>query len=108
MKLFCIFLIIVLSSTSNAVISNEKRRELMIQSITECRTKENGTDEDLSHIIATMHAETHSQRCMIACGLEDFAVVSWFRFQSFSVGEFDIFSIQTGDSTVKRFCMSQR
>lgn len=60
---------------TNAAISREKRRELSTKSMTECKLKENGTEEDFQEIVSTMHATTSTGICMLACGLEDFAIV---------------------------------
>jgi hypothetical protein len=102
MKLLLICIACTNFLLTNAAISAEKRRELMIHAITECKTKENGTNEDLSHILATMRAENSLQKCMIACGLEDFAVVS---FMSISM----LYQVlQFGKFSVHKRCLQQR
>lgn len=68
MKLCLGLLFLIFIFSVNAAISREKRRELSIKSMTECRLKENGTEDDFREIITTMHATTQKGHCMIACG----------------------------------------
>jgi hypothetical protein len=60
----------------NAKISPEKRREMLIKSFNDCKEREKGSESDLASLLATKEPETLEGHCMIACSLEDFAIVS--------------------------------
>lgn len=76
MKFILVVICCVFFSSINAKITHEKGREILVKSLTECKTKENGSEDELKRLLATEYPETSQGRCMIACSLEDFAIVS--------------------------------
>lgn len=80
MKLFLLAIFFGSIFSINARMSHEKRREVLRKSMADCRAKENGSEDDLKRLLATQYPETHQGRCMIACSLEDFAIVSFGEF----------------------------
>ena len=57
-------------------ISIEKRRQILMTALNDCKAKENAPESDFEKIIATQLPETHEGHCLIACVLEDFGIVS--------------------------------
>ena len=77
MKVFSIATFItVLFFYSVGAVSIEKRRKFMLTALNECKAKENAPESDFEKIIASQFPETHQGHCLIACVLEDFAIVS--------------------------------
>lgn len=109
MRLLLVALFCICFSYVDAKISYEKRREILVKSLTECKTKENGSDNDLARLLATEYPETLQGRCMIACVLEDFVIVSWNKpIISWTWKQFFLISSTLTENLVeKRFCTSQ-
>lgn len=65
---------------SICAVSIEKRRTVLMTALNECKAKENAPESDFEKIIATQLPETRQGFCLIACVLEDFAIVSSVKF----------------------------
>jgi hypothetical protein len=77
MKFLAISVFLTVLFSTEAVVSSEKRRQILMNSLTECKNKENAPDSDFDRVQKILLPETHEGHCMIACILEDFAIVSW-------------------------------
>lgn len=61
---------------AGARITSEKRREVLVKSLKDCKIRENGTENDLKQLMLSDYPDTNQGKCMVACVLEDFAIVS--------------------------------
>jgi cell division protein FtsL len=76
MKLFIALTFVSVILAVDAVVSSHKRREILMNSLTECKIKENAPDSDYERVQKILLPETREGNCMVACILEDFAIVS--------------------------------
>lgn len=58
MKLFTFVIYFACFCIINAKITHEKGREILVKSLTECKTKENGSEDELKRLLAMQYPET--------------------------------------------------
>lgn len=55
---------------------NEEEKKMAKSQLEKCRVAEGASEEDIDKLLCKKHTYTHTDKCMLACALEQFTVVS--------------------------------
>lgn len=58
--------------------NKEVERDLMVKLLTECKTEEGGSDDDVEKLMRIEFPETREGKCILACGYNKIGIVSLF------------------------------
>lgn len=62
--------------------NKELERELMMKLLTECKSEEGGSDDDVEKLLRIEYPETREGQCMLACGYNKVGIVSFLVYKS--------------------------
>lgn len=84
MKIFYIAILLVGISISSVRAMNKTEMQQMFRDMSsDCKEKEKATDDDVEKMVQESYPDTKEGKCLVACMLEQFGVVSNFQLCKF-------------------------